>query len=83
MVPHLPVYDLALLLIPTLVILDRVLVRPLQEYLSSRLALVALVIFTALSDEWARQTHFQVVVPLTTWIWWQAQNLLYENQGTV
>lgn len=76
MVPHLPVYDLALLLIPVLIFTDRVLELPLERLLDLRLCLLALIVFVTLGEEWARATQFQIVVPLLTFVWWRAQSLL-------
>ena len=96
-VPHLPVYDLALLLIPVLVIFSRLTehrvldVAPLEaqprdaarsSFVDLRLALLALILLSALGDEWARQTSFQIVVPLLTFIWWRAQKLLTSCFGS-
>ena len=75
-VPHLPVYDLGLLLIPALIFTDRVLEVARERLIDLPLCLLALVVFATLGDEWARQTHFQIVVPLLTFIWWRAQSLL-------
>jgi hypothetical protein len=74
-IPHLPVYDLALLLLPLLVILDRVLASP-EKQRDLCLAMLALLFWMSLGDSWGETTRFQIVVPLLTWVWWRAQSLL-------
>lgn len=64
--PHLPVYDLGLLLLPTLIFADRVLDFPTTRFVALRLTLLSLVVFTAFGEDFARATNFQIVVPLTT-----------------
>lgn len=61
--PHLPVYDLALLILPVLIIADRVLRAPPERWLALRLLLLALYISVLFSDQ-VRTTHVQIVVPL-------------------
>lgn len=61
--PHLPVYDLALLIVPVLIITDRVLRAPVERGLALRLTLLGLYISVLFSDQ-VRTTHVQIVVPL-------------------
>jgi hypothetical protein len=79
LIPHLPVYDLGLLLIPLLVILDRVLTSKDDWQRGLCLAMLALMLFMSLGDEWGKETRFQIVVPLLTFVWWRAQNLLVRS----
>ena len=76
-VPHLPIYDLGLLLVSVLIFTDRVLEVARERLTDLRLCLLALIFFATLGDEWARQTGLQIVVPLLTFIWWRAQSLLH------
>lgn len=64
--PHLPVYDLGLLLLPMLVFADRVLDFATTRFVALRLTMLSLVVFTAMGEDFARQTHWQIVVPLLT-----------------
>lgn len=64
--PHLPVYDLGLLVLPALILLNRVLDFPTTQFVALRLTLLALVVLTALGEEFARQTHLQIVTVLVT-----------------
>lgn len=61
--PHLPVYDLALLGLPMLVIADRVLRAPAERWLGLRLLLLTLYVSLLFSDQ-VRTTSIQIVVPL-------------------
>lgn len=65
-VPHLPLYDLGLFLLPMLVVADRVLDFPTTRFMALRVTMLALIVFTAMGEDFARQTHFQIVVPLLT-----------------
>jgi hypothetical protein len=61
--PHLPVYDLALLILPALIIADRVLHAPPERWLLLRVLLLALYVSVLFSDQ-VRTTHVQIVAPL-------------------
>lgn len=75
--PHLPVYDLALLILPMLIIGDRVLRAPFERWLSLRLMLLVLYISVLFSDQ-VRVTHVQIVVPLIALVALLAWRLLQE-----
>lgn len=76
MVPHLFGYDLALLLLPGLVFVDRVLRAPLPQFQALRLCLLALFAGVTL-DQQAQATHFQFATPLlmiVLFLAWQMMN---------
>ena len=74
-VPHLPVYDLGLLLLPVLVFANRVLDFTTRQFVALRLLLLSLIFFAALGEDFAQQTRFQIVVPLLTAILFLAMQL--------
>lgn len=76
--PHLPVYDLALLIVPVLIITDRVLRAPAEHGLALRLTLLALYISVLFSDQ-VRTTHVQIVVPLIASVAVLALPLLHDS----
>lgn len=80
--PHLPVYDLSLLILPALIFADRVLRAPVNRFTALRFSLLALVFLTIFNDQ-ARQTHFQIVVPLVTALMFLALPLLREKDATL
>jgi hypothetical protein len=68
--PHLPVYDLGLLILPVLVFTNRVLDYSPGEAVVLRWTLLILVVFACMGESWARMTHLQIVVPLVTLLIW-------------
>lgn len=80
--PHLPVYDLSLLILPALIFADRVVREPLSRFTALRLSLLALVFFSIFNDQ-ARQTHLQIVVPLTTALMFLALPLYRQSSREV
>jgi hypothetical protein len=82
MSPHLFAYDLALLVLPGLVIADRVLDTPLHQHRALRLCLLALYSSAVFVDQ-AQWTRVQFVVPLLTATVLLAARLLPLNQKAV
>lgn len=76
--PHLPVYDLALLLLPGLVIGDRVLRQPLHRWLGLRIALLGLYVLLLFAAHVELRLAV-VIVPLITLTAWLAVRLLPES----
>jgi hypothetical protein len=72
--PHLPVYDLALLILPTLIIVDRLLQLPSSEYLGLRVSLLALFTLSLFAAN-VQLRPALIIVPLITLIAWQASRL--------
>ncbi len=76
--PHLPVYDLALLILPGLVLADRLLRAPTSEWLWLRLGLLALYVSLLFAVQPQLRAGI-VVVPLITAIAWGAMTMLRDT----
>lgn len=72
--PHLPVYDLGLLLLPALIVVDRLLQLPSSEHLGLRLSLLALFTLSLFAAN-VQLRPALLIVPLITLVAWQTYRL--------
>ena len=78
MVPHLFAYDLALLVLPGLVLTDRTVRLPLEHGIALRLCLLAFFVAVIINDH-ARTTHLQFATPLLMIVLILAWRLTMQN----